>query len=198
MKEAVIRGMKLLIGEKADVYIEEELMKTKKLVVIVALAMAVALAFSGCTLLMGKDGKAYLTVTSSYSWYAYTQSGLGFPSTWYGNTAYAVNPGTWNYYYTQAYYYGYYSIYANPYLYDVNADVSYYWAEPYYVSEATAAYDAFTSGGYYYSSSITIATNPAKEVKIVYATGRAKLYEVFDGIPSRRRQEDAGRQRTER
>jgi hypothetical protein len=137
-------------------------MKRKMIWVVIGLAVILAVAFSGCSGLTGKDGKAYLTVTSDYSFHASTQSGLGLPSPWYSNTSYAVNAGTWNYKYTQAYYYGY-STYYGYYLYYLNALPSgySYWAETSYVSNATAAYDAYAYGDYF-TESITIATNPGK------------------------------------
>jgi hypothetical protein len=123
------------------------------------LCVAVALAFSGCSMFYGEDGDVYLKVTSSYGFAAGFETGLGLGSGWYSNTNYKVNPGTWDYIYSAAEYYGYLPNASGyyRYWYSSNATTTKYG----YTSAVGSSYAAgdFYDDGYYLSKSVTITAN---------------------------------------
>jgi hypothetical protein len=142
----------------------------KKVILIIT---AVIVILSGCSVMTGTDGDAYI----AYSWVSITQVYTDDPS--FGEIVYNdvyedANEGTWDYNYTSlgVYWYGYYTVTKNPggMFYDgddVYFTLSLYsfgpsfyeWSYPYYHSRATqdlAAPDAdtaeytetLTKGGY--------------------------------------------------
>ena len=99
-------------------------MKMRRLMVVAAIALALVLAFSGCSALMGKAGSIYGTIwwSSGENMVTYGLATYGgFPATVTKNVAYQVQPGSYYFdyylydsYYTYAMYAVYYSVAANP------------------------------------------------------------------------------------
>jgi len=149
-------------------------MKRIGLVVLLAAALVV---LGSCDIFLGQDGRAFLTVTTVSPGTDYltaaTQSGLGLPSTWYENTNYQVNAGTWDYAYNICR-----VTYTAPnYYYYVNANstsVSYSsdtLDDPY-----TVGANAFISY-YYWLGSISISTNKGG----LFAKGTDRYYTLVLG-----------------
>lgn len=151
----------------------------KKTAVLFTGAISLAVLLSACSQLEGKNGNAYLTVTSEsgYSLCASFDPGTGLEAGWYPGYAYQVNPGSWNFEYALAYYNGTKDSNGD-YVYMVNtyANGSYYWnaslVDAYYAAQYAL------EDGYYVSGNITIATNPGS---LLFQNGTDRYYNLTLG-----------------